>query len=175
MKAILFGTILLGLASGAGQPVAAQQPSPAAKLGMFPYPTKNQTKEQQTTDEQQCYTWAQQQTGIDPVAAANPNTEAAAAAAKAKADSATTGAAVKGAAGGAVAGVAIGAIAGDAGTGAAIGAVAGGLKSRKAKKQAEQQAAQKGAEQAKAQGNAQLDTYKKAMAACLEGRGYSVK
>jgi len=118
--------MLLGIAGGIGHTAAAQQHSPAAKLGMFPYPTKNQTKEQQATEEQQCYAWAQQQTGIDPVAAANPNTEAAAAATKAKADSATTGAAVAGAAGG-------------------------------------------------AQGNAQLDTFKKAMAACLDGRGYSVK
>ncbi len=175
MRAILLGTILVGLAGGAGQPASAQQPSPAAKLGMFPYPTKDQTKEQQATDEQQCYAWAQQNTGIDPVAAANPNTEAAAALAKQKADSATTGAGVVGAAGGALAGVAIGAIAGDAGTGAAIGAVAGGLKGRRAKKQIEQQAAQQGAQQAKAQGNAQLDTFKRAMSGCLEGRGYSVK
>jgi hypothetical protein len=173
MRAIFLGTILVGL--GLAQPVTAQTPSPAAKLGMFPFPAKDQTKEQQATDEQACYAWAGQQTGIDPVAAANPNTEAAAAVAKQKADSATTGAAVAGAAGGAVAGVAIGAIAGDAGTGAAIGAAAGAMKGRRAKKQAEAKAAQQGAQAAKAQGNAQLDTFKKAMGSCLEGKGYTVK
>lgn len=171
MKYALLGIIMLGLASEAN----AQTPSPAAQLGMFPYPAKSQTKEQQATDEKACYDWAGQQTGIDPVAAANPNTEAAAAAAQAKADSATKGAAVKGAAAGAAGGAVVGAIAGDAGEGAAIGAVAGVVKGRRAKKQVEKQAAQQGAQAAKAQGNAQLDTFKKAMGSCLEGKGYTVK
>lgn len=173
MRVVVLGSVMLGLilTPSAG----AQTASPAAKLGMFPYPTKNQTKEQQATDEQACYAWAQQQTGIDPVAAANPNTEAAAAAAKQKADSATTGAAVAGAARGAAGGAIVGAIAGDAGEGAAIGAVAGAVRGRRAKKQVEAQAAQQGAQAAKAQGNAQLDTFKKAMSSCLEGKGYSVK
>lgn len=166
--------ILLSLLALTGT-ARAQEASPAARLGLFPYPSKNQTKEQQATDEKQCYDWAGQQTGIDPVAAANPNTEAAAEAARKQVDSAATGAAVKGAAAGAAGGAVIGAIAGDAGEGAAIGAVAGAVRGRRAKKQAEAQAAQKGAQAAKAQGNAQLDTFKKAMASCLEGRGYSVK
>lgn len=174
MKAIVLGAVLLW-SSCPIQVAAGQTPSPAAKLGMFPFPAKGQTPAQQATDEKACYDWAGQQTGINPDAAANPDTEAAAAVAKQKADSATTGAAVAGAAGGALVGVAIGAIAGDAGTGAAIGAVAGGLKGRRAKKQVEAQAAQQGAQAAKAQGNAQLDTFKKAMGSCLEGKGYTVK
>lgn len=171
MKVTILGFLILALAT----PGSAQTASPAAQLGMFPFPAKDQTKEQQLADEKACYDWARQQTGIDPVAAANPNTEAAAAAARAQVDSAATGAAVKGAAAGAAGGAIVGAIAGDAGEGAAIGAVAGAVRGRRAKKQAEAQAAQKGAQAAKAQGNAQLDTYKKAMGSCLEGKGYTVK
>ena len=171
MKTIVLGILVLGLTTEG----RAQAPSPAAQLGMFPYPAKNQTKEQQAIDEKACYDWAGQQTGVDPVAAANPNTEAAAAAAQKQMDSATTGAAVKGAAAGAAGGAIVGAIAGDAGEGAAIGAVAGAFRGRRAKKQAEHQAAQQGAQAAKSQGNAQLDTFKKAMGSCLEGKGYTVK
>jgi hypothetical protein len=174
MKAFILGAVLL-VSLGAVPAAEAQTPSPAAKLGMFPFPAKDQTPAQQATDEKACYDWAGQQTGINAEAAANPNTEAAAAAAQAQADSATRGAAVKGAAGGALGGAAIGAIAGDAGEGAAIGAVAGAVKGRRAKKQVEAQAGQQGAQAAKAQGNAQLETFKKAMGSCLEGKGYTVK
>jgi len=171
MRVTVLGIFLLGAATQG----FAQSGGPAAQLGMFPFPAKNQTKEQQATDEKACYDWAHQQTGIDAVAAANPNTEAAAAAGKAKADSATQGAAVKGAAAGAAGGAVVGAIAGDAGEGAAIGAVAGAVKGRRAKKQVSKQAEQQAASAAKAQGNAQLDTFKKAMGSCLEGKGYTVK
>lgn len=173
----LAGAIALVFAASA---LHAQQPatppatkSLAASLGISVYPAKGQTPEQQAKDEQECYAWAQQQTGVDPTAKAN--TDSAAAASKAKMDSATTGAAVGGAAKGAVAGVAIGAVAGDAGTGAAVGATAGAIGGRRAKKQAEAQAAQKGAQQATAQTQGQADSFKKAMTACLEGRGYTAK
>ena len=124
----LAGAIALVFAASA---LPAQQPaqppvtkSPAASLGISVYPAKGQTPERQANDEQECYAWAQQQTGVDPTAKANTDS---AAASKAKMDSATTGAAVGGAARGAVAGVAIGAVAGDAGTGAAVGATAGAI------------------------------------------------
>lgn len=76
-----------------------------------------------------------------------------------------------GAAGGAAAGAAIGAVAGDAGQGAAAGAIHGRRQQKKAKKQEQQQAQQ---QQAAAQ-NTNLDTFKRAMSACLDARGYSVK
>ena len=101
--------------------LAAQQS--AADLGLFVYPAKEQTKEQQTKDEQECYAWANEQSKVDP-SAPKANSDSAAKAAQAKTDSATQGAAVGGAARGAAGGAVVGAIAGDAGTGAAIGAVA---------------------------------------------------
>jgi len=136
-------------------------------LGVFVFPAKEQTPEQQAKDEQACHTWAVEQSGIDPLnmTATKPDTAAKGA----------DGSAVKGAARGAVAGVAIGAIAGDAGKGAAIGAAAGGMggmsKGKKKQAQKEQQAKQKAAETDKAK----IDSFKKAYSACLEGKGYSVK
>ncbi len=155
-------------------PAMAAAPSPAQSLGLIVFPAQNQTKEQQLADEQACYAWANQQTGIDP-AKVKANPDSAAAAAGAKMDSAATGAAVGGAARGAVGGAAIGAIAGDAGTGAAIGAAAGAVGGRRAKKRAVSQAEQQGAAQAEAQAAQLIDTFKKAMVACLEGKSYTVR
>ena len=137
----------------------------SAALAQTPiyYPSKGQSSEQQGKDVGECQAWAKQTTGIDPAAvssASPPSTS-----------SAGGGQRVGGAARGAAGGAAIGAIAGDAGKGAAIGAAAGtvrgGRQARKAKEQGQQQAAQ-----------AQSDktaTYNKAVAACMEGRGYVAK
>lgn len=120
------------------------------------YPAKQQTAQQQKKDDGECLAWAKKDTGIDPVAASQPAPQ-------------KTGPAVgggerlKGAAGGAV----IGGIAGDAGAGAAVGAVVGGVKARQSQ-QAQNQQAQQQQQQA-------LNKYYKAYAACMEGRGYSVK
>jgi hypothetical protein len=141
---------------------------------MIVYPAKQQSADQQATDERECYVWAQEQTGIDPMAA-GPNVDSAAAASAGKMDSATTGAAVGGAARGAVGGAIVGGIAGDAGEGAAIGAVAGAVSGRRAKKKAEAQAAQQGAAQAQGISAERMATFKKGMAACLSGRGYTVQ
>jgi hypothetical protein len=152
--------------------VAAAAAQAKQKLGLIVYPAKGQTPQQQALDEQQCYSWAQQQT--DPLAK-SPSADSAAQAGKTKADSAAQGAAVKGAAGGALGGAAVGAAAGDAGRGARVGAVAGAIRGRRAKKQAEQQAEQQGRAQAQAQAGQQANTFKRAMVACLQGRGYSVQ
>ena len=148
--------------------------SPASQLGLYVFPAKEQTKDQQLADEQYCWGWAKDQTKIDP-ATLTANTDSAAKATKAKVDSAAAGAAVKGAARGAAGGAIIGGIAGDAGTGAAIGAATGAVAGRRAKKQATAQAEQVGAAQAEQQVAQKIATSKKAMSTCLEGKGYSVK
>ena len=120
------------------------------------YPAQKQTAQQQKKDDGECRAWAKKDTGIDPVAASQPAPQ-------------KTGPAVgggerlKGAAGGAV----IGGIAGDAGAGAAVGTVVGGAKARK-NQQAQNEQAQQQQQQAR-------NTYYKAYAACMEGRGYTVK
>ncbi len=139
--------------------------SPAAKIGLFVYPQKGQSSEQQAEDERTCYSSAQQQTGIDPTAPAAAPQEAQ----KAK------GGGAKGAAGGAAGGAAIGAIAGDAGTGAAIGATAGAVRGRRQQKKANKQAEQQAQQQAQAQQQQTSDTFRRAFSACIDSKGYSVK
>ena len=96
MKITLAGAMALVFVTSTLQAQQPAQPpatkSPAASLGIAVYPAKGQTPEQQAKDEQECYAWAQQQTGVDPTAKAN--TDSAAAASKAKVDSAAQGAAV---------------------------------------------------------------------------------
>ena len=148
----------------APQSVDAAAPKPAS-LGLFVYPGSGQDAARQGRDEGECYTWARQQTGIDPTA---PPTQVEAAEVK-------RGDTVKSAAGGALVGTAVGAIVGETGEGAAVGAVAGAARGRRARKQAKKQA-QEEAKQATAALDTQTkETFKKAWGACLEGRGYSVK
>ncbi|HXJ91745.1 MAG TPA: glycine zipper family protein [Terriglobia bacterium] len=144
---------------------APAQKSPAASLGVFPYPTKGQDAAQQQKDEGECYSWAKQQTGIDPAAPPPPPAEAKQA----------KGGAVKGAAKGAAGGAAVGAIAGDTGDGAAIGATAGAVRGRRQQKKANKQAQQQAQAAAGQQQQQTLDTFKKAFGGCMDGRGYSVK
>jgi hypothetical protein len=164
--------LLLVGAVGGQQPASPTPPAPATKtmsqsLGVMVYPSKGQTAEQQGKDESDCYGWAKQQTGYDPVAPPPP--------APAAASPAQKGGAVKGAAKGAASGAAVGAIAGDTGEGAAIGATAGAVKGRSQQKKANAAAQQQAQQTAQAAGQAQLDQYKKAFSACMEGKGYTAK
>jgi len=139
----------------------------AKSLGLFVFPSNNQSADQQSKDEMDCFTWAKNQTGVDPLNP--PKVEAA------QVDKGADGSMVRGAAGGAAAGAAIGAIAGDTGKGAAIGAVVGGLRGRAASN-AQKQGQQAANNQAAANSEkAMMDNYKKAFSACMEGKGYTVK
>jgi hypothetical protein len=141
------------------------QISQTAKL--FVYPAKGQSQQQQKEDEFECYKWAVQQSGIDPLNL--PKTEAPAP------ETGPTGGAIVGAAKGAAAGAAIGAIAGDAGKGAAIGAVAGGLGGRRQGKMAQEQQNQQAQANAAAKEQEIRNTFAKAFSVCLEGKGYTIK
>jgi hypothetical protein len=140
---------VLAVAAALAVPVGAQQ---------YVFPAKGQTPEKQKSDEAACHTWAVQQTGFDP--AKPPPAQAAA---PTTATGTTPGAGARGAAKGAV----VGGIVGDAGTGAAVGAAAGRNQSRKQNNAQKQQ--QAGASQQ------QQQAFAKARAACLEGKGYTVK
>jgi hypothetical protein len=147
-----------------GPSSASAQQSISSSLGVVPYPSKGQSQSQQNKDEGECYGWAKQQTGIDPMAVANAPQPS-------SSPAAGGGERVRGAARGAAGGAAIGAIAGDTGKGAAAGAVAGtmagGVRARQNKKAQQQQA-----QNAK---QATLQQFNKAFGACMEGRGYVVK
>ncbi len=131
----------------------------------FVYPAKGQSPQQQKSDEAACYQWAVQQSGFDP---AKPPPPQAAAAPPTTATGTTPGAGVRGAARGAVVGEIVG---GDAGAGAAAGAAAARGQSRRQNAAAAGQAQQ----QQQAGTQQQQAAFGKARAACLEGRGYTVK
>jgi len=137
---------------------------------MYIYPSKGQSQQQQDKDRYECHTWAAQQTGFDPSKAypSNPNYL------DPQPYRPSQSHVLKGAGRGAAMGAVGGAIAGDAGkgaaAGAAIGGLAGGLKRRDERRQ-QQQAAQQNQAQAT---TSQSAGYQRAMAACLQGRGYSV-
>jgi hypothetical protein len=138
----------------------------------FVYPAKGQSAEQQKKDEYECHTWAVQQTGFDPTKPAQASAPAPTATAPTTPTGATPGAGVRGAARGAVVGEIV---ADDARAGAAVGAVAARGASRQANRQqqaAQQQQQQQSTQQQQSQKQA---AYGKARAACLEGRGYTVK
>jgi hypothetical protein len=170
MKYFLFTIIglLISLFSVNGQDTqSGSSTSIANSLDVYVFPAKEQDKETQDYDEFKCYQWAVEQSGIDPLKGIEVEA--------AEAGTAPDGSAVRGAARGAAVGAAIGAITGDAGEGAAVGAIAGGAgglrqgRMRRAgqKKQAEANAAK--------QEDDMLTKFKNAYAACLEGKGYTVK
>jgi Glycine-zipper domain len=163
--------LVLGVAMSAAL-VAAEQP--------IYYPAKNQTAEQLGKDKTECDGWAKQSTGIDPVTVAQTPPPAQTAPPP---KTGPTGDRARGAARGAAAGAVVGEIASNdadegAKYGAAAGVIAGGRQSRQKQAQAEQQAQaqqQQAAHDAEAAKQAKISTYQRAVAACMEGRGYTVK
>ncbi len=139
--------------------------SPAAAQEMFIFPQQGQDQAQQDADRGACHVWAVNQSGFDPTMARTtppPSGEA------------TQGGVLRGGARGAAGGAVIGAITGNAGRGAAIGAAGGGLvggmrrndqRSRQSQDQRNWQAQQ----------DAQRSNYQRALVACLEGKGYTVR
>ena len=145
--------------------------SPTLGDDMFIYPNKGQSKQQQDKDKYECYNWAKQQTGFDPMA--QPK-----ATAPPPPQGAPKGGVVRGAGRGALVGVTVGAIAGDAGKGAAIGAASGALiggMRRRDQVRRQDQAQQQWANQQAANYEHNRSNYNRAFSSCMEGRGYTVK
>ena len=131
----------------------------------YVFPAKGQSPDTQKKDEGACHTWAVDQSKYDP---ANPPKQASAPPPPTTATGTTPGAGARGAARGAVVGEIVG---GDAGAGAAAGAVAARGQSRRQNAAAAQQQQQAAVQQ----DSAGMASYQKARAACLEGKGYTVK
>jgi hypothetical protein len=137
---------------------------------VFVYPTQGQSPEQTERDRYECHLWAVQQTGVDPsrdnnayervvVQPANPPGS--------------------GAVGGAIAGAIIGSIIGgprNAGAGLILGGATGAIVGSAADANAQVQADQTQAQinQSAAAGRARAESYRRAIGACLQGRGYTV-
>lgn len=166
MKQVIFITVLVNIAIFLCGPVFAQDP--------IIYPAEGQSQEQMEQDEFQCYRWARDQTGFDPMqtpTATSPPPK--------------KGTPRGGAGRGAVAGAATGAIVGGiargrsgAGRGALIGggggALIGGMRRENQRKQEEQARNQWEREQTNNYARARNE-YNRAFSACMTGRGYVVK
>jgi hypothetical protein len=129
------------------------------------FPNNNQSQAQQDQDNGECNRWAKNQSGFDPAASAGAPPSSG----QAKKGGVGRGA-MRGAAGGAV----VGAITGNAGKGAAIGAAGGGMVGgmrRNDQRRDQQSADQQWANQQRAG----RDSYNRALSACLEGKGYTVR
>jgi hypothetical protein len=154
----------------------APAPAPAAPTKVFFYPTQDQTAEQQDRDRYDCHVWAVKQTGFDPTEHIAPR-EVRATVVPARAPGETIGAA---AVVGAVIGAAI-AGPGDIGKGAVVGAVAGTAvgTAAAANDQAQADAVNAASARRQARGGGKFEQeaadYRRAMSACLTGRGYSVR
>ena len=150
---------------------------------IYVYPAKKQTNEQLAEDRFACHRWAVDESGFDPssidgvelprtVRVPVPKNEA-------------KGAANKGAVTGAVVGGVIGSHDGDTAEGAVIGALLGTMAGaaiedkghRKAVAEAEAEAKRQADEIAKSKAELALrkSNYRRALTACLEGRGYTVR
>jgi hypothetical protein len=138
---------------------------------VFVYPANGQSPEQTDRDRYECHVWAVQQTGVDPsradanayervvVQPANPPGSGA----------------VAGAIGGAIIGSIIGGPR-NAGAGLLIGGATGAVVGSAADANAQAQAQQTQAQynQSAAAARARGDSYRRAIGACLQGRGYTI-
>ncbi|HEX3838915.1 MAG TPA: hypothetical protein VHW25_18315 [Steroidobacteraceae bacterium] len=160
----------------AGPPPPAPPPPPP-NVTVYAYPQQGQTPQQQDRDHYECSTWATQQSGFNPSAPNVPPHERVRV--------------VGGPAPGS--GVAVGAVTGgilgaavsnprNAGAGLLLGALLGGAIGAGAEASADAQA--QGAANASADAHMQAQAaqierkasdYRRALGACLEGRGYSIK
>jgi len=171
--AILVSAALLAACASepASRPVPA--PVPVSLTKVYFYPLQGQSGAQQDRDRYECFNWSVRQTGFDPSRRVAPAEQRATVVpARSAGQTIATTAAV---------GAAIGAVAAgpyDAAEGAVVGAVAGGFVGAvaAAADQAQaQQAVQVHDDRGGTHHAQQAGEYRRAMSACLEGRGYSVK
>jgi len=160
--------------SAADEPSQAPPLAPAAPV--YVYPAQGQSPERTDRDRYECHNWAVKQSGFDPsqphlaphqrvqvVMGPSPGTNTLT---------------------GAIAGALVGAAVSrprNSGTGAAVGALTGALLGHASDRAREQQAARiqqmrdQRADNANARLEQQSNDYRRAISACLEGRGYTVK
>lgn len=156
---------------------------PASSQDLYVYPANGQSDKQLAEDRYACHRWAVDESDFDPTQFSNteqfrtvrvpvPRNQA-------------EGASEKGALAGAVAGGVIGAHDSTVGKGAVIGAIVGSLAGAVVENEGEKEAQRKAREEAQRQAEeirqnkAELalrrSNYRRAISACLEGRGYVVR
>jgi len=155
-------------------PEVKNQGSAAAQI--YFYPKEGQTKEQQGRDHYECYNWAVKETGFDPATSQIPADDRVRLVPMPPPGYDTASLAIAGAVLGAILGgrrnAAGGAIIGATG-GAIIGAASDSARQESVK---HQQDAYNAKSRAQRSAFAEREmNFRRAMSACLEGRGYSVK
>jgi len=176
---IVMTGLMLGACGGAptrGPAAPHVQAAPLPPTQVYFYPTRGQSTEQQGRDRYECYLWAKKQTGFDP---SQPNL-----APHQRFEVVPQAPPGRDTAVGAVTGAVIGAVVaprGRSAEGAVVGAVVGtvaGAASESARAE-EVARAQQRVDQREARRRADLEqqaaNYRRAMTACLEGRGYTVR
>ena len=134
---------------------------------LYIYPAKGQSAEQQDKDKYECYQWAKNDTGFDPMAV--PKTTTAAPSGQRQ-----SGGIAMGAIGGAVLGGIIGDSSKSAKRGAAAGGLIGGARQSSRNREMERKE-QEWAQRESANYANNRNNYNRAYSACLSGRGYTVK
>jgi len=158
-----------GWGSGA---YGTEAPAPRPNTTVYAYPERGQTADQQSRDRYECSLWAVHQTGFDPSAPDVPAYDRVVVSAPPRG----TGTAI-----GAIAGAVLGAaLAGDddAGAGAVFGGITGamiGSASDASREQQNEQMMTQQQRQQEAEMAHKASQYRRAISACLAGRGYSVK
>jgi hypothetical protein len=165
---VAFVGLLAGCVTPPPRTYAVPAPPPQR---VFVYPAHGQSPEQTERDRYECHTWAVQQTGVDPSRA-----DASAYERVIVQPSSPPG---SNAVGGAIAGAIIGSIIGgprNAGAGLVLGGATGAIVGSAADANAQQQARQTQQQfnESAAEGRARADSYRRAIGACLQGRGYTV-
>jgi hypothetical protein len=158
---------------------AVAPPAPAPQpvnTQVYIYPTSGQSADQQGRDRYECYLWSVKQTGFDPSQARlAPHQRVEVVPARPQGSDTVAGAAT-----GAILGAVI-ANPHNAGAGAIGGAIVGGAlgaasdASREAQAQRIEDRYNRRGDAQSAQVEEQATNYRRAMSACLEGRGYTVK
>jgi uncharacterized protein YcfJ len=163
-------TVLVAACVVAPPPRTYAVPAPPPQR-VFVYPASGQSADQTARDRYDCHVWAVQQTGVDP-SRADASAYERVVVQPANPPGAGT---VAGAIGGAIIGSIIGGPY-NSGAGALIGGVTGAVVGSAADANAEAQARQTQREinQSAAAGRARGDSYRRALGACLQGRGYTV-
>lgn len=169
--------VVLLTAALAGCVVPPRRPAPvvapaAAAQPLYFYPERGQSAERQDRDRYECYRWAVQQTGVDPGMQTLQRAEV---------DTAPVPRDPAPVAAGAVTGAVVGAAVSSprhAGSGLVLGAIFGSLLGAAAgerQAQAIEQARDADARQIAARQQIPLDNFRRAMSACMGGRGYAIR
>jgi len=159
-------------------PIAGPGPSPSAPMTqVYFYPKAGQTTEQQSRDHYECYNWAVQQTGFDPSQSSIPPERRVKVVPMPPPGHDTAVLAITGAVLGALIGgprhAGAGALIG-AGSGAVVGAASDVSRQQYAQQMQEAYVNRDQALNAR-QEEAKARDFRRAMSACLEGRGYTVQ